>query len=515
MKQARWLASLLLLSVAGSVIAKDSPLWIHDGRLPAAGVQLLAELAHADERGLLPSDYDAVGLQLHAQQATEAGGTALEHFDSELSHAATRLVSDLHHGRISPASLGYDLDLKHPPFNAANAVRGLASSADVAATLSSVEPQLRHYALLKSALARYRALDATHRDLVRLPPLPRPHVRLGEGYVGTPALRRLLVAVGDAAAERGVTAADTLDADVVAALQRFQARHGLEPDGILGRETFRALTTPFSARVQQIALSLERIRWLPSPLTSPPIIVNIPQFRLFAFRTLEDSAQDILQMDVIVGDAFRARRTPVFAADMQYVVLQPYWDVPRSILLKELLPDIRKRPGWLESHRYEIVRGQGDNASPVPPTAENIDLLARGALRLRQRPGTSNALGHVKFMFPNKHDVYLHDTPARELFRRSRRAFSHGCIRVSDPMALLAYVMRADPSWTIEARDRALALDTPTRISLTHHIPVFILYGTALATEAGTVLFFDDLYGEDAPLLAQIAARSAGLRKNP
>jgi murein L,D-transpeptidase YcbB/YkuD len=515
MKYMRRLALFLLLSTAGSVFAKDAPLWTHDGRLTAAAVQLLAELGRADERGLLPSDYDAVGLQLRAQQATKAGGAALEHFDSELSRAAARLASDLHQGRVNPASLGYDLDLKREPFDAANAVRTLAGSADIAATLSSLEPRLRHYALLKRALARYRALDATHRDLVWLPSLPRRQVRLGEGYVGAPALRRLLVAVGDDAAEGPAAATQTLDADVVAALKRFQARHGLEPDGVLGRDTFRALTTPFSARVQQIELSLERIRWLPSPLTSPPIIVNIPQFRLFAFRTLEDSAKDILQMDVIVGDTFRARRTPVFAADMQYVVLQPYWDVPRSILLKELLPDIRKRPGWLESHKYEIVRGQGDNASPVPPTAENIELLARGDLRLRQRPGTSNALGHVKFMFPNKHDVYLHDTPARELFSRSRRAFSHGCIRVSDPMALLAYVMRGDPTWSVERRDRALALGTPTRIPLANRIPVFILYGTALATEAGTVLFFDDLYGEDAPLLARIAARSAGLRKSP
>jgi murein L,D-transpeptidase YcbB/YkuD len=304
-----------------------------------------------------------------------------------------------------------------------------------------------------------------------------------------------------------------LDPSLVAALKRFQARHGLDADGVLGRATFRALTTPFSARVAQIELSLERIRWLPSPLTSPPIIVNIPQFRLFAFRTVEDSAQDILQMKVIVGEAFRARRTPVFAAEMRYVVLQPYWDVPRSILVKELLPDIRRKPGWLETHDYEIVRGPGDDARPLPPTAENIDLLARGTLRLRQKPGPSNALGRVKFMFPNQHNVYLHDTPARDLFNRSRRAFSHGCIRVSDPMALLAHVMRDDPSWTIERRDEALARDAPTRVPLSHTIPVLILYGTALATEAGEVLFFEDIYGQDAPLLARIASRSAALRR--
>lgn len=509
----RRLLSLLLLLVPFSAVAGGAPVWFQNGRLSAAGVQLLDELARADQRGLVESDYDAAGLQLHAKQAMAAGGAAVERVDAELSTAAARIASDLHQGRIKPSEVGYDLDLKRAPFDAAAAVRALAGSSNVAKTLDSMEPHLRHYALLKRALAQYRALDATQRDLVRLPALPRSKVALGESYDGAPALRRLLDAVGDMPGEAPAGSDRVLDSGLVAALKRFQARHGLDADGVLGRSTFRALTTPFSVRVEQIQLSLERIRWLPTPLASPPIIVNIPQFRLFAFRTIEDSAQDILQMDVIVGEAFRARRTPVFAAEMRYVVLQPYWDVPRSILVKELLPDIRKKPGWLESHGYEIVRGQSDDARPLPPTPENIDLLARGTLRLRQKPGPSNALGHVKFMFPNKHNVYLHDTPARDLFNRSRRAFSHGCIRVSDPMGLLAHVMRNEASWTSERRDQALARDTPTRVPLSRSIPVFILYGTALATEAGPVLFFEDLYGQDAPLIAKIASRSAALRR--
>lgn len=504
---------LLFLLATHCAAAGSAPIWFQDGRLTAAGAQLLGELERADQRGLSLADYDAVGLRMRARQAAGAGAAAVERIDAELSTAAARIALDLHQGRVKPSEVGYDLDLKRPPFDAAAAVRTLAGSSNVAATLDSMEPHLRHYALLKRALAQYRALEATHRDLVQLPALPRRKVSPGESYDGAPALRRLLDVVGDTPGERPAGDARVLDPELVAALKRFQARHGLDADGVIGRTTFRALTTPFSARVEQIQLSLERIRWLPTPLTSPPIIVNIPQFRLFAFRTVDDAAQDILQMNVIVGDAFSARRTPVFAAEMRYVVLQPYWDVPRSILVKELLPEIRRKPGWLESHDYEIVRGAGDNARALPPTAENIDLLASGTLRLRQKPGALNALGHVKFMFPNKHNVYLHDTPARDLFNRSRRAFSHGCIRVSDPMALLAHVMRGEPTWTIERRDQALALDTPTRVPLSRTIPVFILYGTALATEAGPVLFFDDLYGQDAPLLAKIASRSATLRR--
>lgn len=513
----RYLSLLLFLAplwlAAACADASAAPVWFQNGRLSAAGVQLLDELARADERGLRVADYDPAGLQLRAKQAIGTGSvTALERVDAELSATAARIAVDLHQGRIKPSDVGYSLDIKRAPFDTAAAVRTLASSSNVAATLDSMEPHFQHYVLLKRALAQYRALDATERDLVRLPPLPRAKVMTGGKYDGAPALRRLLDAVGDMPGDEPAGDNHVLDAALAAALKRFQARHGLDADGVLGRTTFRALTTPFSVRVQQIVLSLERVRWLPTPLASPPIIVNIPQFKLFAFRTVEDSAQDILQMNVIVGDSFRAKRTPVFAAEMRFVVLQPYWDVPRSILVKELLSDIRKKAGWLEAHDYEIVRGPGDDARPLPPTPENIDLLARGTLRLRQKPGRQNALGHVKFMLPNDYNVYLHDTPARDLFSRSRRAFSHGCIRVSDPMALLAHVMRGDPSWTIERRDQGLALDTPTRVPLSHPIPVFILYGTALATEAGAVLFFDDIYGQDAPLLAKIAARSAALR---
>jgi L,D-transpeptidase YcbB len=504
-------ALLLILFAATGAVSKPSLLWFHNGQLTAAGVQLLVELARADERGLRASDYGAAGLGLEVNGAgSHADAATLERIDAELTASARRMASDLHQGRVKPADLGYDLEIKRQPFDTAAAAALLASSADVGATLDSMEPQLRHYVLLKKALAKYRALNAAHPEIVQLPVLPRPRVRPGETYAGAPALRRLLATLGDMPllGLDDSRAGLTLDPALVRALKRFQERHGLDADGVLGRATFSALTTPLSVRIQQIELSLERIRWLPLPLASPPIIVNIPQFRLFAFRTVEDSAQDILQMDVIVGDAFPARRTPVFAAEMRYVVIKPYWDVPRSILLKELLPDIRKKAGWLEDHDYEIVRGPGDDAVPMPTTAQNIELLARGELRLRQKPGRTNALGRVKFMLPNEHDVYLHDTPARDLFSRSRRAFSHGCIRVSDPMALLAHVMRDDPTWTTGRRDDALALDSPTRVALLHRIPVFILYGTALATEDGRVLFFEDLYRQDAPLLARINSRT-------
>jgi murein L,D-transpeptidase YcbB/YkuD len=309
----------------------------------------------------------------------------------------------------------------------------------------------------------------------------------------------LLIALGDLP-ETSTSTSAVLDSITAEGLSHFQKRMSLTPDGVLGRATYRALTVPLAQRAQQIVLSLERVRWLPRTLDAPPIIVNIPQFRLFAFRTPRDAARDILQMDVIVGATFEGRETPVFAADMTYVVLNPYWDVPASILKQELLPHLQVESDWAERNGYEIVAGPGDDAQVVPATPENIARLAAGKLRLRQVPGPENALGRIKFMLPNQHNVYLHDTPTQALFKENRRAFSHGCIRVADPMALLAHVLRNEPGWNAERMAAALAGPPATRIVLTQPIPVFIVYGTALATEAGDTLFFDDIYLQDAKL---------------
>jgi murein L,D-transpeptidase YcbB/YkuD len=301
--------------------------------------------------------------------------------------------------------------------------------------------------------------------------------------------------------------ANVLDAELSRALASFQSRHGLAADGVLGRGTFRALTVPLDRRVRQIELSLERLRWLPPRIGSPPIVVNIPQFELFAFRTTEDREDSLLAMDVIVGKSFPRNNTPVFAADMRYIVLRPYWDVPSSILRGELLPKIRVDPVWIERNSFEIVSGPGDDSPVVPATPENLDLLAAGRLRLRQKPGPGNSLGLVKFMFPNRYSVYLHGTPAQSLFAQARRDFSHGCVRVADPVALASFVLRDDPRWTRESLEAAMLAGGPTRIVLGVPVRVFLIYATALATERGRVLFFEDIYGHDARLERLLASR--------
>ncbi|HUN75941.1 MAG TPA: L,D-transpeptidase family protein [Steroidobacteraceae bacterium] len=482
----------------------DSPLWSgEDGPTPQA-VELLAALRAVDTYGLRPEDYvPQATAQVSGMPETPPRDAAARRAwsDVELSAAALRLVSDLHFGRIEPQQAGFQLDTPRQPFDLAAAVQRLAGAEGVARVLESVEPQFYHYKLLEIALRRYRGL--AQRTGPTVLPAPRKSVRLGDTYAGAPALRRLLTAVGDLPAASGPGSSDlVVDAALASAIARFQTRHGLNPDGVLGKTTYAALAIPPAQRVRQIELTLERWRWLPA-FDTPPIIVNIPEFRLFAFQSTADRKASILQMDVIVGKSYRRFQTPVFAADMKYVVFRPYWDIPYSIMLREMLPRIRANPAYLAQQHLEIVAGQTDAARPLPPTSSNIELLAAGKLRLRQQPGADNALGLIKFMLPNHYNVYLHATPAHNLFKESRRAFSHGCIRVSDPVALAEHVLRnAAGEWTRERIQAAMSGSTTQRTNLVKPIRVMILYGTVLATESGDVLFFDDIYGGDRKLEA-------------
>ncbi len=485
-------------------------LWSDRRGLSAQATALSSRLAAAGEYGLEPHDYAADLIAAQRLRLIASGAHDLQSWadiDMMLSRAALRLVTHLHYGRIDPRAAGFELQKPRTGLDVVGAVAALASAQDVGQALRADEPPFYHYALLEAELIRYRALAADP-TLTALPIPPRRTLRAGDPYVGAPALRRLLTAVGDLPAGPSTAPAESglLDAELIAALARFQQRHGLSADGSLGPKTFAALSTPLAHRVQQIELTLERWRWLP-PFQKPPIIVNIPQFRLFAFQTIEDRVAGMLQMPVIVGQIYPRTRTPVFIGQMTYVVFRPYWDVPRGITLREMLPAIGDHADYLAHNHLEIVRGQGDDGAIVQPSPAAIAGLAAGQLRLRQRPGEDNALGLIKFIFPNDHDVYMHSTPAHHLFEQSRRAFSHGCVRVSDPVALARFVLRLGPGqWDDQRIVAAMNGDRTMRVELPTPIPVMILYGTAEATEAGPMLFFDDIYGHDRRLAALLAA---------
>ena len=317
----------------------------------------------------------------------------------------------------------------------------------------------------------------------------------------TPALRRRLRATGDL--PKGKTpkiAKDTVyTPELVEAVQRYQGRQGFLPDGVLWSQTLEQLRRPFSERVRQIELTLERWRWLPNTFDAPPIIVNIPAFRLYALKALPDRRENMLTMDVLVGAAVW-NETTVFSAPMTHVIFRPYWEVPVNIGQFEMGPRALEEPEAMEQRGYVLVRRDGSDSTALPLTPENLARLGKD-LRLRQRPGSLNALGLIKFMLPNPHDIYLHDTPAPGLFILPRRDFSHGCIRVSDPVALAAHVLRGLPEWTPERVKAAMESgEDNLRVDLAQPVPVFIVYATAAAAETGEVYFYTDIYQRDAKL---------------
>lgn len=506
-----WLA-LTLGFICTATAADYQPIWFQGEQPTPQALLLLAQLDAAADHGLDAGDYGGAALEamvnrLRLEPRPEAG--MLQQTDAALSRSALDLAHDLHDGRVRPRDAGYAVGSGRRSLDGPALLKQLASSHDLAAEFRGLEPPFLHYRLLETALHRYQEL-AGQPALTQLPPLPQRTVREGDAYAGAEALRRLLVELGDLPAlDAEVADSDRqlMDARLIQGISRFQGRHGLVADGLLSRKTFSALTVPLATRARQIELTLERWRWLPA-FTAPPIIVNIPQFQLFAFRTTDDRAADVAQMPVIVGQAFRRRRTPVFISELRSIVFRPYWDVPASIVRNEMLAPMRADAGYLQRNDLEIVRGGGDDAMVVAGSATNIDALAAGSLRLRQRPGPDNALGLIKFVMPNDYSVYLHSTPARHLFGQVRRDFSHGCIRLRDPVALAVHVLRTTAGdWSAAAVDSAMQGSTTRRVTLAEPVPVMVLYATALATEAGPILFFEDLYGHDRRLDAQLRAR--------
>ncbi len=306
--------------------------------------------------------------------------------------------------------------------------------------------------------------------------------------------------MGDLPTDASVEESDRYDGSTVEGVKHFQIRHGLEPDGVLGKSTIAALRAQLTWRVRQIELALERLRWLPHLGDERLIALNIPMFRLWAWDAIPPDGAPLFGMDVIVGRAL-STETPVFVAEMGEVIFRPYWNVPGSILRHEVLPKLERDPDYLRREDMEIVRGTGDNALRVNLTADTLAGLRQGLLRVRQRPGPKNALGLIKFVFPNREDVYMHGTPAQALFAKNRRDFSHGCVRVADPVDLAEWVLRDRSDWT---RDQILAATRGTQtihVRLPRPIQVILFYTTAaVMPEDGAIHFADDIYRHDARL---------------
>ena len=473
-----------------------APFWSGRADFRSRAAVLVDALARADAHGLRRSDYDLAELAaaLEGVGGASTASDAWARADVALTRSLVAYVDDLLTGRVDPRAVESAWHVEPRTVDADSAALRALRAPDLERALAGLAPQEDGYATLVRALATYRGI-ARAGGWPTVPPGGTLHP--GDSASVLDVLRRRLVAEGDLEAPQATPPASgrRYEGPVVEAVARFQARHGLTVDSTMGRRTREALNVSAAERARQIATSLERYRWLPRVLGERYIVVNVPAFRLDAYA---DGAR-ALSMRVVVGSELASRRTPIFSDSMSYVQFGPYWNVPRSIAVNEILPLARRDRGYLERNDYEIVRGWGDDAPVVDPWRLSDAALGSSRYRVRQRPGPGNALGRVKFMFPNDFNVYLHDTPARALFGERVRAYSHGCVRVADPAALARFALAERAGWTAERIAETLRDGQRVRAVLPRKIPVYLIYLTAFDRD-GAVAFRDDLYDLDGPL---------------
>jgi len=466
-----------------------APLW-DARRADAAHAELRGAAAH----GLRAADYHLSAIDAQRADRSPAGQAML---DLLLSDGLLMLGSHVRGGRIEVGALtprrrllAVDADLP----------ARLQQAESAAAFMSGLSSSLAGYPRLQQALAHYRAIAAAG----GWPVLPDgPTLRPGDRDPALTVLRQRLLhegmdgPVGDGQA--------LFDAPLEAAVRRFQARHGLDADGAVGRQTRRALNTPASFRVDQLIANLERRRWLGEAPGRRQVRVNVAAFTLEAI----DGPAVALRMRVVVGRPYRP--SPEFSDRIRYLVLNPYWEVPPRLAVRDKLPLIRSDPGYLAREHIRVLSGWGEGVRQIDPASVDWWRVARPLpYRLRQDPGPWNALGRIKFMFPNGYDVYLHDTPARELFAHAERGFSSGCIRLQEPLALADWLLADDPRWSPEALRAAIDSGQTRTVNLREPVPVYLLYWTAWGGSDGAVQFRRDIYDRDAPLAAALATPIQG-----
>lgn len=470
-----------------------APVWGADDVGIERAALLVEVLARADAHGLSPRDYhlDAIrDREIETRDDTAIGRELL------LTDAYFRYATHVRAGRLRPEQADQDWGIATPRFDPVSSLtEALRERSSFPAVLASLPPPADGYVRLVGALGRYRTLGAR---AVGWPVVsPGPVLRPGDSSVRIPLLRRRLATEDDLVSP---TPREDYDAALENAVRRFQARHGLDVDGIIGPETLRALTVPASDRIRQIELNLERWRWLPRDLGRRYVTVNAADATL---QVMEDG-RAVLASRVVVGDL--RHPTPVVQTRIDAVILNPPWNVPMSIAVEEILPRLRRRPGYLADNDI-VIRdrretdpfGRAIDWPSVPPDAFPF--------QLQQQPGPKNPLGRIKFDTPNRFDVYLHDTPIRSLFERMARTASHGCVRVEQARQLAAYLLaEAGTSWSPRTIDEAIATGYTQRISVRRQLPVYLLYWTAFVDADGAVHFHDDVYGRDRRLAAALGS---------
>lgn len=493
--------------------------WTRDGQPTPQALAMIELFQHAELKGLSPEDYDASKWPERVQKLeqirtskdqSENAQDNIAQFDAAITISTVRYLSDLHLGRINPQELNFDIDVpaKRAAFNVAGLINDqLVDAADVSSVVATAEPQNEMYRTTENALANYIQL-AKQQDAA--PPAPLPSlpadvktVGVGGMYPALGALLQRLQLEGDATTTETPT---VYTAGLSAAVKHYQQRHGLTDDGKLTPSTINSLNVPFDKRVQQIDDALEHWRWMPDNFVNPRILVNLPEFIV---RTYEEDHSLAFKMRIVDGEA-NGHDTPVFVRTMRYLIFRPYWNVPPSIIRKELTPHIqRSGVGYLASKGYEVVKGDGTVVTGY--SASDIEHLR---YVIRQKPGPSNSLGLVKFMFPNEYDVYMHSTPELNLFSLTRRDRSHGCVRLQHADQMAAWVLNGQGDWDDDKIAAAMKTGPDNhQVSLKTQLPVVITYLAANADEDGSIHFFDDIYGYD-KLLEEALAKGRPYRRD-
>lgn len=459
-----------------------APIWT-----PATATQLVNAVVASAAHGLDPRHYGLDALRALPDRPSDASAQA----DAEIlrSYALTRLASDLRYGRVDPETVDKNVEVPRAADDLSAGQLLAIARGDVAGGLNALAPTHFVYRGLLASLARYRAIQQQG----GWPPLPEgPVLAVDSSGPRVALLRRRLAIEGDLPAGTD-TISEVFDSAVARGVQSFQHRHGLNEDGIVGPGTLTEMNVPVETRIDMLRINLDRGRYLLHGLSDTFVAVNIAGQQVYVVR----GGEVVWETRSVVGKEYH--ETPIFVDSMRYIVINPTWTVPRSIN-GEILAHVRRDPGYLRRQNMSILDGSGGVVSP-----SSIDFSQYSnrsfPYTFRQGPGEGNALGRVKFMFPNKHNVYLHDTPSRSLFEREIRTFSHGCIRVQNPL-MLAQVLLNDPvKWSMERIEAAVATGETQTVRLTTPIPTLLLYWTASTDLHGETHFFSDVYDRDAAYL--------------
>jgi murein L,D-transpeptidase YcbB/YkuD len=474
------------------------PAWVGSAANRQKAHALVDILTNADQDGLTPSDYSVDALQ-SGLWANTAQGIAM--FDVALSNELLRYVRHLRSGKVPPHAVGANLEPPGAYISGSTVLTGAHNAASIERYLQNLTPSNPVYRGLKEMLAHYRTIALTGSWPIVA---PGPTLNPGGSDRRVPTLRQRLSISGDLTGPASGSTA--YGGALVAAVQRFQARHGLKADGVLGPDTVQALNVPVQARIEQIRVNMERWRWMPDNLGERYIIVNLAGFEA---RVVEHG-RDILDMAVVVGKPYR--ETPIFTDTMTHMEFNPTWSIPPTIVEKDILPKVRRDPGYLKSRNIRVLTGWEPGSKELDPYKINWSRLDGHDFPylLREDPGPRNPLGRVKFMFPNKYAIYLHDTPSRELFQKTVRTFSSGCIRVEKPIELALYLGQGIPGWGLEKIDSIIASKRTQEVPLPDPIPIYITYSTAWMAPDGAMNFRDDIYERDAVLARALGSGASG-----